>query len=31
MAYVNGIHTRLGGKHVDYIQQIVKGLVELAA
>ena len=32
MAYVNSIHTRLGGKHVDYIQnQIVKGLVEIAA
>ena len=32
MAYVNSVHTRLGGKHVDYIQQqIVKGLVELAA
>tara|TARA_B000000475_G_scaffold272261_1_gene272982 strand:+ start:24329 stop:27817 length:3489 start_codon:yes stop_codon:yes gene_type:complete len=30
MSYVNGIHTRLGGKHVDYIQnQIVKGLVDL--
>lgn len=31
MAYVNSIHTRLGGKHVDYIQnQIVKGLIDLA-
>ena len=32
IAYVNSIHTRLGGKHVEYIQnQIVKGLVDLAA
>ena len=31
MSYVNSIHTRLGGRHVEYIsQQIVKGLVDLA-